>query len=136
MPQSGSPLALCRNQKNRSILMTGTLWPRIAVGAAVLAAAVRIDAVAKRNIGAVVFGDDGPGLVNQKLSLPPFEGRRQFVRRKVIALGLDVNASEAVGGPQIRPPPANTRIRGQVCHRSSSPPITHTANRRDFFRCE
>ena len=66
--------------------------PGVAIGAAMLTAAVRIDAGAEADIGAVIGGDDGPGGVFQELRL------RAGLQGSVLAgFGLVAQAFEPIG---------------------------------------
>ena len=43
------------------------IWPSVAIGAAVLAAAIRIDAVREADVGTVVVGDDRARVIDEEL---------------------------------------------------------------------
>src|SRR5206468_11242402 len=81
------------------ILMSG---PGIAVDATVLAAAVRIDAGFKADIGAVVIGNDGATSVFQELrgwrgrGIIPFPTLVR--RRRIIRIGFVADGLKSVGG--------------------------------------
>src|SRR5579871_575362 len=45
-------------------------WPSVAITATVLAAAIRIDAVTKADVGAVVFGNNALGVIGQVFGRP------------------------------------------------------------------
>src|SRR5689334_14374834 len=73
--------------------------PSVAIRAAVLAAAVGIDAEAKADIGAVVLANEGGGVVRQERRFRLALGGEQFViGRKLLVVGLGVYGFEAIGG--------------------------------------
>jgi hypothetical protein len=67
-------------------------WPRIAINAAVLAAAVRIDAGFEADIGAVVVRNNRGRPIAQKLG-----ARKRIILRIPIRVGLQMDFFEAVG---------------------------------------
>ena len=77
--------------------------PGVAVGATVLAAAVRIDAVAKRNIGAVVFGDQALRNVGEKLrGNSPVVGRGRFLVLKLLPIVLQAHRFKSIKRGNLR----------------------------------
>ncbi len=85
-----------RNQKNRSIFRLSTFWLCIAIGTAVLATTIGIEAVIERNVGAVVVGNDGPALVRQKMRGHAHRVGERFARVALLQVGFDVNLFEAI----------------------------------------
>jgi hypothetical protein len=71
--------------------------PGIAVGAAVLAAAVGIDAVAERDVGAVVFGDQPPGFIGQKNRRHPSRLVALVRLVELLQVSVDAHPLETVG---------------------------------------
>jgi hypothetical protein len=82
----------------------------IAVSTAMLAAAVRIDAVAKRNIRAVIVRDNAARLIGEKLGRLAVLVRRrlQFVI-ELLPIGLAPHALEPIGGRDLRTTADNVR---------------------------
>src|SRR5437773_1959642 len=76
--------------------------PRVTINAAMLAAAIRIDAGIEADVRAVVGGDDRARLVSKKLR----GGAGAFFHR-VISVFFVVQRFEAIGGINPRAAPAN-----------------------------
>ena len=86
--------------------------PGIAVRAAVGAAAIGIQAIAKRNIGTVVFRDDGLRLIGEILGFAMVEfGQQFFVVFALLEVGLDPNGFESVRQMQMRSAAFRVRFR-------------------------
>ncbi len=68
-------------------------WPGITVDAAVLAAAIRIDAGVETDVRAVVVGDQRAGAVLEEL-----RARQRVFLRVPIGIRFEVDFLEAVGG--------------------------------------
>src|SRR2546421_12284195 len=67
--------------------------PSVAINAAMLAAAVGIDARGKAHVGTVVVSDDRAGVVLEELG-----GRSRSLRIGLLRVGLVMNLFESIGG--------------------------------------
>ena len=83
--------------------------PGIAIAAAVSTAAIRIDAVAERDVGAIVLGDDRLRIVGQILRGDPLTGDVVIGRIELLEVVLAVNPLEAIGRAQRRAPATDGR---------------------------
>ena len=82
------------------------MWQGVAIGAAVLAAAIDIDARGERDIRAVVVGDDGGADVRDEL-----RARGRILGRVIILAPLAAHQGEAVRRIRRHAAPANCLVR-------------------------